>query len=494
MLKSPLFGLDDDDLFAIAWERHGLVARRAAGEGATEPRFAAAAEKLDRFAEWAKQDSPFAFYSRVLGPERGRKQFFSRLGHEADDALSEFLNLALDYEARETPSLQGFIAWLRTAKTDVKRDMEINRDEVRVMTVHGAKGLEAPIVILADTTTPPAGPALLQPKLLPLPADGRPPGAPVPFLWAGLKATDFALISDAKEFARAEAAEEYRRLLYVGMTRAIDRLVICGFEGLVRRQPLCWYNLVAEALKPPFSVEESADDGDGTVWRYRKATAPAAAAVAPGAPIPAADALPSWLFENVTKDQPPVAALSPSRALDESAPRRQAMGSSADRKKALLRGELVHRLLQALPDIPQEHRADAAQRYLARGHETFTADERDAIAAQVGVILDDPRFRELFAPGSRAEVPIVGRVSHKGRTFAVSGQVDRLVVTAGAVLIADYKTNHPAPRRPEDAPEYVTQLALYRAVLAKLYPGRDVRAALIWTQVPDLMTLSSQRA
>ncbi len=491
VLKSPLFGLDDDDLFAIAWERRGSLRSALRAKAETEPKFAAAAGKLDRFAEWIKKDSPFAFYSRVLGPERGRQQFFSRLGHEADDALSEFFNLALDYEARETPSLQGFIAWLRTARTDVKRDMEINRDEVRVMTVHGAKGLEAPIVILADTTTPPAGPALLQPKLLPLPADGRPPGAPVPFLWAGLKATDFQLISDAKEFARAEAAEEYRRLLYVGMTRAIDRLVICGFEGLVRRQPLCWYNLVAEALKPPFSAEEPADDGDGMVWRYRKATGPSAAAVAPGAAIASAEVLPRWLFEHVTKEQPPIAALSPSRALDESVPRRQAMGSSADRKKALLRGELVHRLLQALPDIPQEHRAEAAQRYLAREDGTFTVGERDAIAAQVGRILDDPRFRELFAPGSRAEVPIVGRLSHKGRMYAVSGQVDRLVVTDGAVLIADYKTNHPAPRRPEDAWQYVTQLALYRAVLAKLYPGRDIRAALVWTQVPDLMTLSS---
>ena len=167
------------------------------------------------------------------------------------------------------------------------------------------------------------------------------------------------------------------------------------------------------------------------------------------------------------------------------------MGSSADRKKALLRGELVHRLLQALPDIPQEHRAEAAQRYLAREDGTFTVGERDAIAAQVGRILDDPRFRELFAPGSRAEVPIVGRLSHKGRMYAVSGQVDRLVVTDGAVMIADYKTNHPAPRQPEDAWQYVTQLALYRAVLAKLYPGRDIRAALVWTQVPDLMTLSA---
>ena len=170
---------------------------------------------------------------------------------------------------------------------------------------------------------------------------------------------------------------------------------------------------------------------------------------------------------------------------------RMSPGASADRKKALARGVLVHGLLQALPDIPVERRAEAARRYLERARRDFTATERDAIAEQVRVVLDDPRFAALFAPGSRAEVPIVGRLMHNGRVVPISGQVDRLVVTADAVLIADYKTNHPAPRRPEDVPEYVTQLAFYRAVLARLYPSRDIRAALVWTHIPDLMPLSS---
>src|SRR6185295_3030336 len=201
VLKSPLFGLDDDDLFAIAWQREGPVRAALRAKAAAEPRFAEAAAKLDRYAQWARQETPFAFYARLFGHERVRQKFFARLGHEADDALGEFLNLALDYESREIPSLQGFIAWLRTAKTDVKRDMEISRDEVRVMTVHGAKGLEAPIVILADTTTPPAGPVQRQPRLLPLPQTGAAPDAPLRFLWAGLKATDFPAITAAREVA-----------------------------------------------------------------------------------------------------------------------------------------------------------------------------------------------------------------------------------------------------------------------------------------------------
>ena len=167
VLKSPLFGLDDDDLFELARERKTSL-RTALRAKAARGRLRASAARLDRFALWARQDTPFGFYARVLGAERGRRRFLARLGHEANDAIDEFLNLALDYERRETPSLQGFVAWLRTAQTDVKRDMEIARDEVRVMTVHGAKGLEAPIVILADTTTPPAGPNQRQPRLLDL--------------------------------------------------------------------------------------------------------------------------------------------------------------------------------------------------------------------------------------------------------------------------------------------------------------------------------------
>jgi ATP-dependent helicase/nuclease subunit A len=180
--------------------------------------------------------------------------------------------------------------------------------------------------------------------------------------------------------------------------------------------------------------------------------------------------------------------LSPSRAGAAPAPDAAA---HADRQKAMQRGTLVHRLLQALPDIAPAQRHDAVSGYLARAARSFTAAEREKMATQVNALLADTRFAELFAPGSRAEVPIVGRITHKGRPYNISGQVDRLVVTGTTVLIADYKTNHPAPRRPEDVPEsYVRQLALYREVLARLYPGRDIRAALLWTHVPDLMVLS----
>jgi ATP-dependent helicase/nuclease subunit A len=492
VLKSPLFGLDDDDLFAIAWQRRGPLRASLRAKAHAQPRFADAVDKLDRYAAWARRETPFGFYGRLLGAEGGRKRFLARLGHEADDALDEFLNLALDYERRETPSLQGFVAWLRAAKTDVKRDMEITRNEVRVMTVHGAKGLEAPIVILADTTTPPAGPPLRQPRLLTIPEDGVPPGTPARFIWAGVKATDFALVTAARNRARGESEDEYRRLLYVAMTRAIDRLIVCGAEGERAKPEGCWWDLVFDALQPPASVEEPADDGDGKVWRYRKVPVGTVAAHARAAAAAAAAAPPAWLSREAPAEPAALVPLSPASAYDEAVVvRARPPGGRAEREKALARGELVHRLLQALPDLAPDARVEAARRHLGRAAKNFSAEECEQLLEQVWCVLDDPRFADLFAPGSRAEVPIVGRFTHNGRDIAVSGQVDRLAVTANAVLIADYKTNRPAPRDLEKVPAYVAQLALYRAVLARLYPGRTIRAALVWTDVPDLMEVSA---
>ncbi len=273
VLKSPLFGLEDDDLFAIAWQRTGSLRSSLRRKAATDLRLREASDKLERLAQAARRELPFAFYAHVLGGEGGRKAFLRRLGHEADDAIDEFLNLALDYERRETPSLQGFIAWLRTAQAQVKRDMEITRDEVRVMTVHGAKGLEARLVVLADTITPPAGLPQRQPRLLTF---GGEDGEPTHFVWPLNKLHDVPPVGAARDRRRQEAEHEYRRLLYVAMTRAIDRLVVCGAEGERGPPPGCWWDLIWKALHP-LSAEEPADDGDGLVWRYRKVPQPAAA-------------------------------------------------------------------------------------------------------------------------------------------------------------------------------------------------------------------------
>jgi len=468
-LKSPLFGMSEEQLFELAWGRKGHL-RRSLRDN---PAFSETNRALDDLARIARYETPFGFFAHVLGGARGRARILARLGPEANDALDEFLNLALDYEQRETPSLQGFIAWLRRAQSEVRRDMELARDEVRVMTVHGAKGLEANTVVLADTTTEPKGSH--PPKLLALDS-----GA---LFWTKRKQDDTDAVAAAREREDDLARDEYRRLLYVAMTRAAERLIVCGAQGDRKIPDGCWYQLVRNALESD-CVSEPADDGPGEVLRYRKGE-PAPARVVETEKPAVAVIVPAWLTSDAPQEKPAVRTITPSSIEDET--RRAPSSGSA---QALLRGSLTHRLMQSMPDIPPERRRAAAEAFLARSD--LPAEERATIADQVLRLTEHPGFRALYAPGSRAEVPIIGRLSLNGGEVRVSGQVDRLVVTKDAVLIADFKTNRPAPQRIEDVPPgYVRQLALYRALLARLYPDRTIRTALIWTEVPELMELSA---
>ena len=482
VLRSPLFGFSDDDLFEIAYDRGRTPLLTILKQNAPGKKlFADAAALLDELAQAARRETPFAFYALLLGEGAGRRRFLARLGPEANDALDEFLNLALEYERRETPSLQGFLTWLRDARAEVKRDMEIARDEVRVMTVHGAKGLEAPVVILADTMTPPQGPR--PPRLLQL-ADGA-------VVWAGRKAEDVPSVATARTAALAEAEHEYRRLLYVAMTRAADRLIVGGADGVNRRPPGCWYNLVRDALDPLLIAEGEHDE---KVLRFRTQNPEdtAGQAVPPEEPI-AADRreIPSWLRHPAPSETPRATRISPSSAFDEEIADTAQSGSAADRQKALARGRIVHRLMQSLPDIPVAARHSAIERFLRSAAADFPPAEQAAMARQVLTILNDLVFAELFAAGSRAEVPIVGRISCAGAApIEVSGQVDRLAVTGDSVLIADYKTDRVVPAHLAEAPKpYVVQLALYRAVLGRIYPAKTIRVALIFTAGPSVIEI-----
>jgi ATP-dependent helicase/nuclease subunit A len=275
------------------------------------------------------------------------------------------------------------------------------------------------------------------------------------------------------------------------MTRAKDRLVVCGAEGVPKRPPGCWWDLVFDALQAD-SVEGTDEDA-GKVWHYRAASAGAGTGGTAGAapePAPSGD-FPSWLDRDAVAEPAAAPPLSPSRAFDAaSMTRATGAVSQIERMKAMARGVLMHRLLQSLPDLAPAARLEAGRRHLARNAGALSAGEREAMLGEVRIVLENPRFAELFQPGSRAEVPIVGRLEYQDRNVTVSGLVDRLAVTPDAVLIADYKTNRPAPTCIDAVPEaYITQLALYRVVLSQLYPGRSIRAALLFTEVPELMEI-----
>jgi len=496
VLKGPLIGLGEEQLFALAYDRQGSLwdslTRRARDAGG-DPAFRVAREHLGVLRARADFVPPFELYSEVLtrdwGPGRGRAALLARLGPEAADPIEEFLSLALAYEREHAPSLEGFLHWIEVGKQQVKRDMEHGQDAVRVMTVHGAKGLQAPVVILPDTMQPPkprGGLFWLDEQ------DGELP------LWPLRKGYDGELVDRVRARAQSVQDQEYRRLLYVALTRAEDRLIVCGWRGKNAAPAGCWYNLVAGALADAaepvdfdFSGEVAEDGWAGQGWRLRSAqtAGPESDRDESGADRAAAVALPGWALAPPPPEAVPPRPLAPSRPSGEEPPVRSPLGPDEGRR--FKRGRLVHRLLQGLPDLAPAARAAAAARFLASPAHDLDAEARAEIAAVSLAVLDDPALAMLFGPGSRAEVPIVGLIDSGGGPQAVSGQVDRLVVAEDSVLVVDYKTHRPAPAtEAEVAPVYLRQMAAYRTVLSKIYPDHRVDCALLWTDGPRLMQLS----
>ncbi|MGY8676817.1 double-strand break repair helicase AddA [Bradyrhizobium sp. UFLA05-153] len=487
-LKSPLFGLDDDDLFALAWDRKGSLRRALAEHGRTSERFATVQRRLEACEAHARNETPFAFYAWLLGGDGGRARILRRLGHEANDALDEFLELALNYERKAPASLQGFMAWLRSADTEVKRDMEISRDEVRVMTVHGAKGLEASVVFMVDTTSSPSDTQRL--RLIQVP---RGNGGEV-VVWAGRKADDPKPVIDARKAMLEETEDEYRRLLYVAMTRAADRLIVggCMPGNMNTVRKLCWYDLVDKGLTGSGLERQTIETPLGKVTRFARPEDVAALGT-PATSTEATITLPDWLRSPAPQE---ILDDDPVRPSGQAAGEGRAVwtGESLQtRALALQRGTLVHRLLQSLPDIAPDRRRESALGFMARNAADWPEADRAALADKVLALIAAPRFAAVFAAGSRPEVAIVGRLERSGRPPAlVSGQIDRLVVTPEEVLIVDFKTNQVAPKSAAEAPAaYVRQLALYRAVLSRLYPQTPIRAVLLWTEALEYMEISA---
>lgn len=476
-LKSPLFGLDDDDLIAVAPHREGRLSDALA---AGTPRAQAAHEKLRRLAHEAAARTPFGFYADLLAHGGARKAFRARLGHEVDDPLDAFLDLAQDFSKSHAPSLLGFLGWMRAAPAEIKRDLDVSASEVRVMTVHGAKGLEAGLVVLADTCGGAAsgrGSSLLM-----VPRANAAHGAAAIPVWAGRKDDDPPALAAARAEAKARAEAEHRRLLYVAMTRAKDRLIVCGHQGARARPEGAWYDVIREGLAGAEGVEEVDVGADAPMLRLRSGTpaitgaAPAEAELALVAPEP------SWLRRAAAPEAAPGAPLSPSALVaDDDAP---AFVAGPGAEAARTRGVLLHRLLKALPDVATERRAEAAERIAASAGDALAADALAEIVRSALAIIADPAFSAVFAPGGRGEVPIVGRL-RDGR--AVSGRIDRLTVTPSEVLVADYKTDRRPPAEGEPIPAgYAAQLGAYAELLGEIWPDRPVRAAILWTSVPRL--------
>lgn len=477
LLRSPLVGLSEEELFALSAGRRSTIWHELQQRKIDTTSFARGAEFLAACLARADYAPPYEFYASVLSTPGTRQRLLTRLGVESTDAIDEFLSLALGYEALNTPSLEGFVHWIEHGEAEVKRDMERGRDEVRVMTVHGAKGLEADIVILPDTTSLPDTPGKRGNILY----TDEGPIFPLPDAIAP------AAVKRAKETAHARALEEHRRLLYVALTRARDRLFICGFGGKRGKDDPAarggtWHALTERAAAAIGEPVARTDETLRVVGEPAFETVPLVA-TAESAPVK----IEAWARNPAPTEYVRPRLIRPSEAAGVGEPGVLSPVGTRNAER-FRRGNLVHALLAHLPEIDPGERSNAARAYLAaRG---VAEDEAVALVAETLAVIDAPEFAAAFATGARAEVAIVADLPELGEGARISGRLDRLAVTQSEVLVVDFKTNRPPPARVEDVPKlYVTQMALYRAALERIFPGRRIGCALVWTEGPSLMTL-----
>jgi ATP-dependent helicase/nuclease subunit A len=491
-LASPLGGLSDESLMELALHRRGRLVSVLFSRAAERPDWQAARAYFEAMRSRVDYLTPFALLSEALGPLGGRARLLQRLGAEAAEPIDEFLAEALSFSQSSPGSLQLFLHQLRQSGASIKREAEAGGDVVRIMTVHGAKGLQAPIVILPDTTTLPK----MDKKLFWLPVPEQ-PGATVP-VFCPRGALRSQALAEAAEQETTAMEEEYNRLLYVALTRAEDELIICGAEGKRAAAETSWY----ESVKAGFSRLDGVTEADEKlVYACAQTAAPDRVAAkreaAAVAPLPRwAGAAPGWTALPPAGETTRPERIAPSRGTDDEKQRAIAASplglefsqSRQVRATAMARGRAVHALLQHLPDLPAPARAEAARRYLAS--DAVLADQAEQVCDLVLAILNDPALAPLFAPGAQAEVPLAGVLGD----VEIAGVVDRLAVTDQAVWLADYKTDRLPPARPEDIPKkYLQQLAAYRAILAVIFPATEIHCLLIWTATATSMRVTRDR-
>ncbi len=438
----------------------------------------------------AKADrmSPFDFLEYILSDPAigGRRALIGRLGEEVRDPINELLNAALTYGATEASSLQGFLSWLMAQESQLKRDASKPQNEVRIMTVHGAKGLQAPIVVLADTLNDPEDSKKEQPIELDI------AGSAI-LVMAGSATERPEAIGARLADKKARELQEYHRLLYVGMTRAEEYLFVGGAMGKLQEKngvkPHIWYDQVSRAVTS-LGGEDRGAEGIA-LDRY---DAPPAGRKSGNKKSDKqseerwAGPLPEWLKVPAPQEAVPPRPLAPSRLTQED----DATNPPPDpvRAAAIRRGILLHGLFERLPSVAADHRQVVAERWLAKSAGVDDPKERAALVVDVMAVLNDPAFVHIFSPQSLTEVPIAGVVGG----HVIAGAMDRLIVDDNQIVIIDYKTGRSVPADAGRVPKsYVAQMAAYAAILGQSYPDRPVTAALLYTAGPKLILLSPEQ-
>jgi len=480
VLKSPLFSYSVEDLFDVSTRREGAL------WSAVKNRRPDTAEILTDILTYARRFAPYEFFARVLdmpGPGGGsmRRQIYKRLGLEAKDAIEAFLARALTHQREGSPSLAHFVRSFTAEDQELKREMDSGAGEVRVMTVHGAKGLEAPIVFLPDTTQLPSksGPVIPIEGGYAVPTNSkRMPAALTPF----------------KDAMKAKREQEYLRLLYVALTRAESRLVLCGYKhgrgkGSVSKKS--WYEDMERAFKGLEVRSIETPFGDGLSFGAGAKAYEKAETVVSDSPID----LPHWINSSAKAVSIPRRHVTPSHLLapppHSDMPVCSPLTQVAERR--FMRGNIIHKLLEILPEFEPEKRERVAEKIVA-GYKALSSEIGDDIIREVFAVLNHPEFAGIFAPGSRAEMSLAGSAKGLPEHLYLNAQIDRISVTETKVFIVDYKSNRPPPQTQDGVADiYWGQMAAYRELAREIYPAHEILCALLWTDGPRLMILDDTR-
>ncbi|WP_422394884.1 double-strand break repair helicase AddA [Novosphingobium olei] len=479
LLVSPLIGWSQEQLLAHGYRDKGarLWEHLREREG---PETFATMERLRSLLTRADYQPPHDLLHWLLvGPWGGRKALVARLGSEANDPIDELLNAAMAYAASNVPSLVGFLQWFDAGEGELKREAGKPENLVRVMTVHGSKGLQAPIVILADAADDPDQSIARGGSIEEVVLDAR-REVPLPAL---RKEERVGPVREAEAKVAREEREEHWRLLYVAMTRAEEALFIGGAMGRKRKElPTdSWY----AQLEPLFGTDGWIED---PLWGGRKQVGslpPMPSGVAEPALTAPGLVLPEVLVRPIGPEPKPPRPLAPSSLGEDEAPD-PPVKPGPGMLRAAQRGTLIHKLIERLPELAPDEWRGAALGWLARAAEEFDADERAGMADAAIRVLSHGGWQDVFGPGSLAEVPVAALVG----TRIVSGTIDRLLITPKKVRIVDFKTGRRPPLRIEDIPgAYLRQMAAYVAALRTIHPGKAVEAALLYTLAPALFVL-----
>ncbi len=477
LLVSPLSGWTQEQLLEFGYRPARMPLWEHLRHGAA-PEAMRVADELRQLLARADFEPPQALLHWLLvGPWQGRRKLVSRLGREANDPIDELLNAALAYAGTYTPSLQGFIQWFDAGEGELKREAGAGEGLVRVMTVHGSKGLQAPIVILADATgNPDRSPTRGLTLAEELPGGGG-RTVPLPDL---TKDEKVGRIAAAELEAAAAERQEHWRLLYVAMTRAEEALFVGGalLGGEKEPAPDSWY----ARLRPLFGEEPLADD----IWGARHVRGERAAVIMSAAETneSARPMLPDWAATPIGPEPRPPRPLAPSSAgQDESAEPPFPPGADTF---AARRGLLIHKLLERLPELAESEREGRAREWLALQAADVADDQREAMLASALAVLRKPGWQAIFSPAALAEVPLAATVGGQ----VIAGTADRLLVERERVLVVDFKTARRPPAGLDEVPlTTLRQMAAYSAALEAIYPGRAIEAAVLYTQTPLLVPI-----